>query len=341
MRLISFIRHFVATALVVAGAAAFCGCSLIDEDLSVCEGEVQLEYGLTVETDITTEIETELHLQADVEIQGLVKDYLGGVFTEYARDIDLSFYDTEPPMPVLKHMSETMNDSESSYTLYLPVRPYRHLAVANAAVCGTVALAGMEEIGTARIDQIVADGVAAPQRAGLFAARENFEVLEGKDQHFEVHLGMVNAASALVLDFARATEVQSVTVLLEGLATGLSLSDGEYVFEGTPVFSTDEISTGDGKRRCFASVHFPSAGIGTKADEAEQESYWRWKVYATLKDGSITESIIDNYEPLLAGELKIVTALIKEHGEIGANDTTVGVTVHLDWDRGPDFPVPL
>ena len=106
-------------------------CSTIDDDLSDCGNDFKLDYEMRLVTNITTELNTQLNTAADASVANALRSHLQDIFSDYARDVDLSFYDTENPQDRLSHDQHVMNASEQSYTLYLPMREYMHLAVAN------------------------------------------------------------------------------------------------------------------------------------------------------------------------------------------------------------------
>lgn len=334
-----FLRHILPTGLCVLGVVAFAGCHLVDEDMSECGKNFDLDYELQLVTDITTELSTELSMESDLEISSLLQTDLEGIFVEYARDVDLSFYDTDGSGLRLEHMSEVMNASETRYTLYLPVREYEHCAVANLVGNDAVTLEGDELSHTAHLQQHAVDGVAPVHGTGIFTARQDIRVLSGIDQHFEVHLHMANAASVLVLDLSEAPGVESMTVLAEGFATAFNIADSTYVFDGKHRNATREIDTEDALRRSFVSVHFPSRDApGTKADEGSEE-LWRWIVYARMKDGTTTETVLHMREPRPAGTFDILTGSVRGNGAIQPSDYRVGASVTLDWHQGLDIPV--
>ena len=334
-------RYALMAALFTA-AAAFAGCRLLDEDLSECNEEFQVDYELSLSTDITAELETDLYLERDAEMRGLLEDYLGGIYAAYAREVDLSFYDVQPPQNRLAHMVETINDSQTSIALRLPAQDYRHTAVANNVSAGSVTLEGGETCGTERLLQQTEDDTAPPHEAGIFTARADLDVEEGVEQHFDVHLYMVNSATALVLDQDNVPDVLSLTVFLDGMASGFSVSDSTFLFETNALVRTRKILSADSKRVCYASVHFPSAdsALPLKA-EGSSQPIWRWRCYATLKNGTVTETVISSYESLPAGKLRVVKGVINDDGSIGSFDPTVGVSVTLDWRSGGGFIVPI
>ena len=102
------------TVLWVTIAVAQIGCSMIDEDLSECGEETQMDYELELVTNITTEVETQLNTQADVSLASSLKDYLKDIFSDYAHDVNLFFYGIDSDSTLLHHDSHIMNGSESS-----------------------------------------------------------------------------------------------------------------------------------------------------------------------------------------------------------------------------------
>ena len=106
-------------------------CSSIDEDLSDCGSDYELNYELRLVTNMTTELQTQLTTQTDVNIAQALRTHLQNIFTDFAHDVDLSFYDTQGDSLRLHHDEHIMDANQASYTLYLPMRQYMHLAAAN------------------------------------------------------------------------------------------------------------------------------------------------------------------------------------------------------------------
>ena len=104
---------------------------MIDEDQSDCGVQAKVDYEMRLVTNMSTEIQTQLTTQMDLEMATALRNYLSGIFTDYAHDVDLSFYDTVGDSVRLKHDRHIMDANEASYTLNLPMRQYMHLAVAN------------------------------------------------------------------------------------------------------------------------------------------------------------------------------------------------------------------
>ena len=337
--------------MILCGAALLTGCSLVDEDLSDCGADFRIDYQLRLVTNITTELESELGQESVSPVKELLKDYFKIIFTDYAKNVDLSFYDAqEETMPRLAHMREWMNGSESSYTLYLPVHKYRHTAVANVQDVSRVVLADDEVYPAGRLVQKETEGVLQPHDIGVFTARKDIDVMAGADQHFEVPLYMANAATALVLDIADVTRIKDLSVTVSGFATEFLISDSTYVFPEKPaVWSTVCLEDGSGKK-CYVSVHFPSRPVpGSKVviDDGggvtglSPDPLWHWTVHATLTDDSVTESVIHMYNPLAAGHLKVLAATVQDTGIVTTTDPLVGVSVTLDWHYGGEYPIDL
>ena len=103
--------------LLVLGAAAFQGCSLVDEDMRDCEADTRLDYELRLVTNMTTELQTQLSLETDAKVAAALKTCWQEVFTDRAHDVDLSFYDVAEPWERLHHEQHVMDASQTSYSL--------------------------------------------------------------------------------------------------------------------------------------------------------------------------------------------------------------------------------
>ena len=346
-------RPFISV-LAAAGllAAAFSGCSLIDEDITGCNNQVRLTYELRLDPEIIQELEDELDLHADEDIRGMLKEYIDGVFTNYARDVNLFFYDTNEPMGLLRSMSEKMNSSSNTYSISMPVRSYMHSAIANAKVSETVQLVGEENYASCLLQHVPEGGYYTPQRSGLFTAHRRLDVGTKANQRFNIRLNMANSATALILDTGKATEVTDIRVEVEGMATAFNPVDSTYTYDDNALFSTEEFSTG--YKHCYAAVHFPSHDAVEEDEEVEdtkateyddddnlEHKTWRWYVYATLKDGTVTRSTLEMRPAVKAGQLKIRNAFVMDEGQVGSNEIDVSITVKLDWRPGLDIEVPL
>lgn len=339
--------------LLVLLAAVFTGCSLVDEDLSDCGTDYILDYELTLVTNVNTEIATELEttLSTDLELSAALalREYLKNIFTDYAHDVDLSFYDVAEDSVRLHHEEHIMDANQSSYTLYIPVRRYMHTAIANITENSVVQVVDGDYCHREKLQQTSQDTLSS-HTTGLFSARQFMDIREGADQHFNVRLYMANSATAILVD-TTGSNIRDLKVFATGFATDFSVRDSLYHFKSAPVFRMDSLPLSEKGGFCFASVHFPSRNpFDTKAvidgddfitEENAENALWSLKAYVTMADGTVTESILGIGQPLHAGELKILKGKVVENGAILPDDPTVAVSITLEWSQGLEIPIDL
>ena len=330
----------------------FSSCSMIDEDQSDCN-YTKVEYDLTLVTNITTEIqtqlETQLNTQLEMELGVLLKDFLSNIFTDYAHDVNLSFYDTHGDSLRLYHDEHIMDANQASYTLNLPMREYMHLAAANLVDNSLVDLVNDERCHHSVLFQDQPDTIPS-HTTGLFTARQKMEVLEGIDQNFKVHLYMANCAAALVID-TQGHDISGMKVYTTGFATRFLICDSTFVYpRRSPIVRTTKIAKSeDSQEVAFCSVNFPSKApsktrtvIETTEPfiaQPEDEALWEFRVYvpspnSTHQETTYTETRLLINEMLNPGQLKIVKARVGKNGTIETDAPEVGVSVTLDWQQG-------
>ena len=285
------------------------GCSAIDDDLSDCGVDYEIQYELQLVTNMEMELQTQLTTQVETSVAAALREHLKDIFSDFARDIDLSFYDVDEQLGRLSHEQHVMNNNEKSYTLYLPMREYRHLALANLQQNSWVTLTGEEHSNTMMLQQVLNEPVESHQ-TGIFAARTNLDVLENQSQTFHVNLYMVNCAAVLLLE-SRGHDAKDVSVVSTGFATGYNVDDNTYTFSDNP----------------------PLVNAG-------EEVYWQFRVYVKNGD-NIVETVMNIKEPLKAGELRIIKGYIDSDGAVRPYDSKVGVSVTLDWNGGANYETPL
>ncbi len=325
--------------LLFSGLLALAGCSLVDEDLTLCETEYQLSFELQLETDITTQLETELSLDTEAAVAMALEAYLGNIFTDRAHDVDLSFYAVDGEKNRLHHEHHIMDATETSYTLHIPVNQYLHLGLANLEGNPSLALVNEQTSSGCRLQQEMIDTLH-PHRRGVFAARKLVDVQEGKDQSFKVNLYMANCATTLVLD-TLGSNVKDIHVYATGFATAFDVADSVYLFQHAPVMKADKVEVAEpGSEVCFATVNFPSRVPEVKS-ESKEETYWEYHVYCTLPGGSITKTILSMTHPLLPSTLDILKAKVYGNGALEPGDITVGVDVSIDWGSGMDHEIDM
>lgn len=359
--------------MVVSAAlgAVLTGCGMIDEDLSDCGKEATVDYEVQLVTNMSLELELQLDAQTDKEIMDLLRQYMSRIFTDYAHDVDLSFYETQGDSARLLHDQHIMDANQRRYVLHLPIHEYQHLATANLVDNAMVSLSGDERCHRSQLLQQRGDTIT-PHTTGLFTARLPMRLVEGVDQTFYVRLYMANCASALVVD-PRRFKADDIRVVASGFASRYQICDSAFVFDtAAPVIATDRLTAKTDPRVCYCTVNFPSREAGqTRSDHAAvgdshsvvgdlhsvvgnlqsptrtvietqepfvaqpgEQSLWEYRVYVTNADGTVTESIVGIREPLRAGQLKIIQVWIGDDGRVMSNTPEVGISVTLDWKPG-------
>jgi len=341
-------RYTINVGLLLSAVWLAAGCSAIDDDLSDCGNSFELNYELRLVTNMTTELKTQLTTMTEVSVANALTAHLKDIFTDFAHDVDLSFYDTEGTMDRLQHDQHIMDANQSSYTLTLPMHKYMHLAIANIADNSVVSLTGDENSTSSTLQQAkgqMTDGkeILTSHTTGLFTARQSMEVLSGVDQTFNVHLYMANSAAALVLD-TKGHAYKDIKVYTTGFANTFYVRDSTYVYSETPPLVVADQVAADSPLLCFCSVNFPSrdAVPASAMRRAKGDtSLWQLKVYLTKPDGSITETILNIDEPLKAGDLKIIKGELDDDGAVRPYNSTVGVSITLNWNNAGEYDTPL
>ena len=334
----------------LALTASLSACSLIDEDLRHCETTYNIGYELRLVTNMTTELQTQLSMATDVQVASALGDYLKNVFTDHAHDVDLSFYDVFGDSLRLHHESHIMDANQSSYSLYIPVRKYMHVAMANNSEVPELQLINDNKCHAALLQHVVKDTVGTFKRA-VFTARLPMDIQEGEDQQFDVKLYTTCCAHALVLD-TLGSHIKNMRVYANGFATGFSLADSTFRFAYTPWVRADKVDVkgAPGQRLCYAAVTFPSRDVPDSkviihdddtVTEVADEALWRYTVYTTLQDGTITETVLGVKIPIQAGQLKIIQCTVTNDGAVNPKAPWVGMSVTLKWNDQPDWQVEI
>jgi len=333
--------------ILILMAAALSACSLVDEDLRDCETDYHLNYQLRLVTNMKAELQTQLSMETEVSIASAIRTYLSDIFTDYAKDVDLGFYDVYEDSTRLHHESHIMDANQSSYTLYIPVREYMHLAMANVAQDDLISVEKDDRCHTLRLSQQVQDTIPS-HKSGIFTARLPMDIKEGIDQQFNVHLYMANCATALVVD-TLGSGIKDLKVYMSGFATGFSLCDSLYHYDYTPVVRADRITPDSPGTICYGSVTFPSRTAGdTKViidtddpgvGEGANYALWQIRVYSEMKDGTITETILGVSYPVGPGNFKLIKAKAYTNGSVKPGDPSIGVSVTTDWEPATEHEV--
>ena len=89
---------------------------------------------------------------------------------------------------------------------------------------------------------------------------------------------------------------------------------------------------------CFCNVNFPSKDALTKAAD---DALWKYTIYATLQDGSITETVLGVKIPLEAGQFKLIRGKVEPNGSVMPREPYVGASVTLQWNDGTAWDVDI
>lgn len=341
----------------LAGAAflaVLAGCSTIDENMDGCGEQALMDYELQLVTNVSTEVQTQLTAQTDVALAATVKGYLGEIFTDYAKDVNLGFYGVDGDSALMHNDQHIMNNSEHSYTLYIPRRKYMHLAVANIEGDPVVRLVGTENCHTAALRQVEGDTIDS-HMTGIFTARQLMEMIEGIDQTFNVKLYMANCSAMLVVD-PQGHDISKMSVFATGFATAFYIADSVYEYKiPAPMIRTKRMDPDERGNVGFVSVNFPSREPSTPQQAAVpttrtiiettdpfiaqpgDETLWEFHIFLPQADGTVTKTVLGIKEPLRAGQFKIVKARIGENGRLEPEAPNVGVSVTLDWKSGGTY----
>ena len=342
------IKGTIIRVMLLSAVGLTAGCSGIDDDLTDCgtDQQFQMSYQLRLVTNMTTELQTQLTTVTELSVANALQTHLANIFSDFAHDVDISFYETEGNLERLEDKVDIINNNQTTYDLTLPMRRYLHLAVANIADNGEVNLVDdnwsyssllLQKEGT--VSEGASTGIIDSHTTGLFTARQPMNVIEGISQTFNVRLYMANSAATLVID-PKGETYSDLKVYATGFANAFIISDSTYVYNSqSTLVKADKVNTGN-ELLCYTSVNFPSkdaapAAIGRRADGAS--TLWQFKVYLTKTDGTVTETILDITEPLRAGDLKIIKGSLDSDGAVRPYDPTVGVSVTLDWGSGGDY----
>ena len=347
----------VLAGMVMATVSA--SCSMIDEDQSDCDKSHTLNYEMRLITNISTEIKTQLETltsldtEASLELAQILREHLSTIFTDFAHDVDLSFYDTVDDSLRLQHDEHIMDANQASYTLNLPMRHYMHLATANILNNKQVKLYNDERCHRSTLQQMRRDTIDSHE-TGLFTARQPMEVLEGVDQQFKVRLYMANCAVMLVVD-PQGHDTSNMKVYSTGFATDYSICDSIYHYSSNPPFiRTKRLEPKNGHGLIgFCSVNYPSrdpeAATRTVIEtedpfiaQPDEHSLWEFCVFmpnseTVTRSSSWTRTTLKVKDPLRAGQLKIIYVRLKPDGGLDPISPEVSASVTLDWKPGLDI----
>lgn len=303
--------------------------SCIDEDLSRCGVNYSVHYVVHQQTDLQAEVAAVLSSPQEQEAAEAVETALGGVFTDLAHDLDLSFYANHNQA---YHERNIIDASSASFTFYLQQADYRHLTLANVTDEPAVTLEGTDSDLSLSVSSMAGDTLSSHSRP-LFSSRTDMP-LEGREASFRSDLYMLNSAVAVVLAEPAGKQI-AVSGCVSGMASSFAVNDSVYAYSPQAVTRMEQTQP-QGYRVLYATT-LPSPD---NAPGNPDDGIWQVKVYVTI-DGKITENVLHVGDPLSAGKVKIIKGVIKDDGSVSTESPEVGVSVTLDWKPGGDHDVEI
>ncbi|MBO6248211.1 MAG: hypothetical protein J6N54_05310 [Bacteroidales bacterium] len=333
----------IAFALTVIGlGSAVCGCSMIDDGRDDCFSDLTIAYEMRLVTNRQPEIDSVLSAPSDIYVKKALEDHLSGIFSDYGRGLELSFYAPASVDPAVKE-TKSMEAVRKEFPFTMDPGDWFHTAMANGD-CSKETL-------------VSRDGYqyAESHKAGLFSGRKSFTLVPGNNPGIEVGLYMVNSGTALVVETSKAPEIDpsGITIYVTGFADGFNVADSVFTYPSTFYrVNTVDLPVSEGTEKCYAAVHFPSrdpridptVGVRSVTETVEPfrwpetpKPIWEWVGYVKRPDGKTTETVLGIRKPLRAGQLKILKVFVDDDGRLLTDDPEVAVSVNLDWQPGLDF----
>ena len=310
-------RTFKAGILLLATTTTLSSC--IDEDMSDCGKDYQIQYNLRLNTQLNTTIDADLNLAEEQGIASNLKQALGKIFTDHAKDNDLSFFTGET---LAHHEANPMDANSVSYTIFLPRNAYTNLALANTEAIGNVSIQGADALGTLALAQEKKDTIDS-HNIGLFSARLNIQE-EDFDQNLKTTLYMANCASAVVID-KNNVQADEIFGFVKGMANSFAVKDSTYSYDYGTVVKAQKVASTDTHEALYA-VSFPGTG----------------EIHVIVKiNGKYTENILTFPTPLRAGNLRIAKVTLHPDGSFESKTQSVGVSVKLDWKPGGQHDIEI
>lgn len=313
---------------VVAALLVLSSCSIIDEDNSRCGIGNKIVYKVKLATNLQSELDEQLGSAEDLPVAEVLRSSLAPIFPEKVYDLDLSFYNTDDIRE--KHEQHIMNASEAEYSVYLPEKDYRNLAVANIVGMDNVVFESDDD-SSASMKLIQHGDTVDSHKSGVFSAREILEVCNCTDTH-NVSLHMVNCCAAIVVDTA-GVSLQGMKVVMHDCADTFVVRDSLYSFSSRSIVRAVEVPLPGLRRSCHYAAAFPSPDVAVKS----VPYVYRIVVYALLPDGTTTENVISVATPLKAGRLQVLKMRMEPNGSLVSESRDVGISVTLDWKEGGKY----
>lgn len=354
------------------------GCALIDDDLSVCGTDFKLEIQMQLITNLDLELETTLSAETDVYTRTVLHNYFSHIFTDHAHDISIGFYNTTDDelvyaihdtidasqstytffLPKNNYYAIALANLDGNEVVTQTDETNSRLAKLETPSSDTLP-SQQTGLFTASLETYVQD--TADQKIDIVLHMANCAfalVIDTNVVHIEDIRGILcGMGDGLVLRDSLFTHNKPKTTRMERIEPEANAAAGRRNYgttesryygstglrnDGTTELRKDgttELRTSapqeeaDTARYClFGCVSFPSP------DEANLGTYYQAKVYVDKSDGTTTETVLSMYEPLHAGQLKIVKLDLQSDGSVVPVGTTdVGASVTLNWQEGNTF----
>ena len=296
--------------ILLATTATLSSC--IDEDMSDCGKDYQIQYSLQLHTQLNTTIDADLNLTEEMGIANNLKQALSTIFTDHAKDNDLSFYTGET---LSHHEANPMDANSVSYTIFLPRNAYTNLALANTGAASNVSITGENMLSTLALAQEKTDTIDS-HNIGLFSARLNIQE-DDFDSNLKTTLYMANCATAVVID-KNNLQADEIFGFEKGMADKFLVNDSIYHDDNHTMVRAKNVPETNSHAALYA-VSFPGTG----------------EFHVIVKmNGKYTENILSFPTPLRAGDLRIVKVTLHPDGSFESKTQSVGVSVKLDWKPG-------
>lgn len=311
-------------------------CSIIDDDMSVCGEELMVNYQLQLHTELSLQLQAELMTEMEEPVRKALQEWLDPIFTDIAKDIDLRFYSRD--FDDLRHLiQEVINDNRTSYTIYLPQENYMHLGVANIAENYQVQFLGTDHSETMEFRMPDKD-IINPLNTGLFTARLPMNVDE-QTRFFDVHLYMVNAAVAVVLDVMDCPDFVSAEGVTMDCAESFMVKDSvfshahprTFLLENLKINYSEQMPMG---KKGMKAAETPFRCLATVCMPTPDDKPWHVDFVTTMAGGETPRTTLEIDEPLKAGTLRIIRCRLGSNGEVVPLTQGVGASVELDWKEG-------
>ena len=294
-----------------------------------------ITYQLQLHTELSLQLETELYTDIDIPVREALQEWLAPIFTDVAQDIDLRFYSKE--WDDLRHqIQEVINDNRTSYTIYLPQENYMHLGVANIAENYQVQFLGTDHSETMEFRMPDKD-IINPLNTGLFTARLPMNVDE-QTRFFDVHLYMVNAAVAVVLDVMDCPDFVSVEGVTMDCAESFMVKDSVFSHAHPRTFLLENLKLNYSElmpgKKGMKAAEAPLRCLATVCMPTPDDKPWHVDFVTTMAGGETPRTTLEIDEPLKAGTLRIIRCRLGSNGEVVPLTQGVGASVELDWKEG-------